>query len=117
MNLRLVINVSKRIIFHFPLKSSRAKFHPCSIFVTSLQVAYVMATFPYVIMSVLMIRAFTLDGYLEGIQYYVTPDWSRLAEGGVWYDAAVQVLFSLSTGYGGLIMLASYTHFHNNCAR
>lgn len=35
----------------------------------------------------------------------------------VWKDAAVQVFFSLSACWGGLITLASYNKFHNNALR
>ena len=32
------------------------------------------ATFPYVVLVILLIRGVLLDGYYEGIKYYVTPD-------------------------------------------
>ncbi len=35
----------------------------------------------------------------------------------VWSDAAVQIFYSLSTCTGGLIAMASYNKFNNNCLR
>lgn len=62
------------------------------------QVVYVTATFPYFVLIVLIIRGATLEGSLQGIAFYLTPDWSRLAN--------AQVLLMLdwnSCGYGGFI--------------
>ncbi|XP_021339166.1 uncharacterized protein LOC110440421 isoform X2 [Mizuhopecten yessoensis] len=81
---------------------------------TSGKVAYCVVTFPYIIIFALLIRAFMMEGYMQGIKFYVTPKWERLKEPGVWADAAVQVFFSLSACMGGLTTLASYNKFHNN---
>jgi len=81
------------------------------------RVVYFTATFPYVILVILLIRAALLEGAYEGIKFYVVPDWSRLSDIKVWEAAAVQIFFSLSVAGGGLITLASYNKFHNNVIR
>jgi len=81
------------------------------------KVVYVTATFPYLVLVVLLIRAVTLDGAGIGITFYLVPTWSRLADIKVWEAAAVQIFFSLSVAGGGLITLSSYNRFHNNILR
>ena len=44
------------------------------------RVVYVTATVPYVFLFILLIRGLTLEGSLDGIKYYITPDWKRLLE-------------------------------------
>ncbi|KAK2715135.1 sodium- and chloride-dependent glycine transporter 1-like isoform X2 [Artemia franciscana] len=78
---------------------------------------YFTAIFPYVVMFILLIRAATLPGYIDGIMFYLIPKWERLTEAKVWGDAAMQIFFALSPCWGGLITLASYNTFHNNCFR
>jgi SNF family Na+-dependent transporter len=81
------------------------------------RVVYFTATFPYVILVILLIRAVTLDGAYDGIKFYMVPDWSRLSDIKVWEGAAVQIFFSLSVAGGGLVTLSSYNKFHNNVVR
>ena len=41
------------------------------------------AVFPYVVLFILLIRGVTLPGAAQGIQYYLQPDFSKMAEAGV----------------------------------
>lgn len=61
----------------------------CWIVITSLLIkgikssgkaSYFLAIFPYVIMFILLVRACTLTGALEGLKYFVTPQWEKLLE-------------------------------------
>eukprot|EP00057_Strongylocentrotus_purpuratus_P033390 XP_791260.3 PREDICTED: sodium- and chloride-dependent neutral and basic amino acid transporter B(0+) [Strongylocentrotus purpuratus] len=80
---------------------------------TSGKVVYFTALFPYVMMTALLIRAVTLDGYMDGIRYFVKPTWSKIVHPLPWKDAAQQVFFSSGAGGGGLSTMASFNRFHN----
>lgn len=40
--------------------------------------AYFLALFPYVIMLTLLIRAVTLEGAVDGIIFFIKPQWGEL---------------------------------------
>tara|TARA_Y100000310_G_scaffold315290_1_gene365648 strand:+ start:122 stop:1588 length:1467 start_codon:yes stop_codon:yes gene_type:complete len=63
---------------------------------------------PIILLIVLLIRAFTLDGAMVGIAEYITPDFSAIFDAEVWVAAVSQVFFSLSIAFGIMIAYSSY---------
>ncbi|KAJ6668305.1 hypothetical protein lerEdw1_015682 [Lerista edwardsae] len=99
------------------------------------KVVYITATFPFVMLLVLLIRGVTLPGAAQGIKFYLYPDITRLADpqavdkvreimfasvfsserqqiygtanGTVWIDAGTQIFFSYAICLGpGLAFIA-----------
>lgn len=78
------------------------------------KIVWFTATFPYVVLILLSIKALFLEGSLKGLDYYLTPNISTLYSPMVWMDAASQVYFSLGPGFGVLLAFSSYNAFNNN---
>ena len=81
------------------------------------KVVYVTATFPYVVLVILVIFGATLDGAKDGITFYLKPDISKLGDSSVWAAAATQIFYSLGVTFGGLMVMSSYNKFDNNILR
>lgn len=75
------------------------------------KVTKIMMSSLFVIMIVLVIRAVTLNGAVEGLKFYLLPDFSKMAEKGVLdtiFAALGQSFFTLSIGIGSLAIFGSY---------
>uniref|UniRef100_A0AAG5DIX9 Transporter n=1 Tax=Anopheles atroparvus TaxID=41427 RepID=A0AAG5DIX9_ANOAO len=79
--------------------------------------SYFLALFPYVVMTVLLVRACTLPGAVDGIVYFLKPQWNKILDPRVWYAAVTQCFFSLSICFGNIIMYSSYNKFRHNVYR
>lgn len=63
------------------------------------------------LLSVLVLKAITLDGAMEGLKFFLLPDIDRFLETGpaeVIFAAMGQAFFTLSLGMGGMAIFGSY---------
>jgi len=63
---------------------------------------------PTILLLVLVVRGVTLPGAMEGLEFYLAPNFAKLASPSVWLAAYAQVFFSLSLAQGIMIVYASY---------
>ena len=70
-----------------------------------------MMTGLLLIMVGLAIRAVTLPGAMDGLVFYLAPDWQRALDAGIWAllnDAMNQAFFTLGLGVGSMCIFGSY---------
>src|SRR5690606_7432750 len=61
-----------------------------------------------VIFLIIVIRAITLPGAMDGLEAFFTPDFSKILNPDVWVAAYGQIFFSLSIAYAIMITYSSY---------
>lgn len=67
----------------------------------------------FILLFVVMLRSLTLPNAMEGVKYYLTPDFSKIT-GRVVLTALGQAFFSLSVGWGILVTYGSYLPKNQN---
>jgi NSS family neurotransmitter:Na+ symporter len=63
---------------------------------------------PWVILVIMVIRGLTLPGAIEGLKFYLTPNFAALLNPRVWLAAYGQIFFTLSLAMGTMIVYSSY---------
>ncbi|HAC16297.1 MAG TPA: sodium-dependent transporter, partial [Bacteroidetes bacterium] len=66
------------------------------------------------ILLVSFIRAITLPGSWDGIQYLFTPDWSTLRNPNVWLEALTQNAWDTGAGWGLILTYGAYMRKTDN---
>lgn len=62
----------------------------------------------FILVFILVIRGVTLPGGLDGVNWYLEPDFSALKDANIWLMAMSQMFFTLSLGFGIMVAYGSY---------
>ncbi|WP_071393142.1 sodium-dependent transporter [Bacillus tuaregi] len=62
----------------------------------------------FVLFLIIVIRALTLDGAIEGLNAFFKPNWDAIMSGKVWVAAYGQIFFSLSIAFAIMVTYSSY---------
>jgi NSS family neurotransmitter:Na+ symporter len=72
------------------------------------RVAVWTVSIPWALLVVLLIRGLTLPGAVDGLNYYLTPDFAALSNPDLWFGAFSQIAFTLSLGMAGMFAYGSF---------
>ncbi len=61
-----------------------------------------------VVVIISLIRAVTLEGSFQGIEYLFTPDWSTLSQPTIWIEALTQNAWDTGAAWGLILTYAAY---------
>ncbi|XP_064608101.1 sodium- and chloride-dependent creatine transporter 1-like [Liolophura sinensis] len=78
---------------------------------------YITVSAPCLLLLLLLGWLLSRPGSTDGLMFYITPRWERVAHFQPWLEAFLHVFYSMGPGYGGLINLSSFNPFHHNCLR
>ena len=65
---------------------------------------------PWLMLLILTVRGLTLEGAVQGLEYYLEPNWSQLSDPTTWRWAFGQMFFSMSLAFGIMITYSSFLH-------
>jgi len=71
----------------------------------------------FLLLLILVVRALTLPNAVEGLKFYLVPDWAMLVKPATWGVALAQAFFSLSIFGSILVVYGSYTEEREDIPR
>ena len=84
------------------------------------KIVWLTVPLPWLMLLILTVRGLTLEGSVEGLVYYLEPNWHELAKPTTWRFAFGQVFYSMSIAFGVMVTYASFLHrksdINNNAA-
>lgn len=80
------------------------------------RIASMLMPFAFLLLIALAVFCTTLTGFGEGMNFFLSPDFSVLSEPMLWSAAFGQAFFSLSVGFGVLLTYGSYLEKNVNIA-
>lgn len=75
------------------------------------RITKIMMSLLLVIIVVLAVHGLTLEGSMEGVKFYLLPDFQRMKQVGIWETVTAamnQAFFTLSLGIGSMAIFGSY---------
>lgn len=75
------------------------------------RITKIMMSLLLIIIVVLAVHGLTLEGSMEGLKFYLLPDFQRMKEVGIWETVTAamnQAFFTLSLGIGAMAIFGSY---------
>ena len=75
------------------------------------RITKIMMSLLLVIIVVLAVHGLTLEGSMEGVKFYLLPDFQRMKQVGIWETVTAamnQAFFTLSLGIGSIAIFGSY---------
>ncbi|MBN1795347.1 MAG: sodium-dependent transporter [Sedimentisphaerales bacterium] len=74
------------------------------------KIVWLTVPLPWLMLAVLTVNGLMLKGSIDGLTYYLIPDWSELLKPTTWQAAFGQAFFSLSLAFGVMVTYASFLH-------
>jgi len=81
------------------------------------KMVWITVTLPWILILVFVVRGVTLPGAMDGLAYYLTPNFTALFDPGVWIAAYGQVFYSMSVAMAVVIAYSRFLGDHSDVVK